>query len=38
MRDNDPDETEGCALYRARADALARAQAAIARRRVKLNK
>lgn len=33
---NDSDETEGRQLYRARADALARAQIAMAKRHVKL--
>ena len=32
--DDDPDETEGRALYRARANALARAQVNYARRKV----
>jgi hypothetical protein len=32
----DPDETAGRALYRARADALAKSQAAIARRPIKM--
>lgn len=38
MRDVDPDETEGRALYRAQADALARAQMSMARRRVTLKR
>lgn len=33
---DDPDETEGRALYRARAEALAQAQLAMGKRRVKL--
>ena len=36
MRNNDPDETEGRALYRARADALANAEIAYGKRAVKL--
>lgn len=35
-RDQDPDETAGRALYRARAEALARAQLAMGQRRVRL--
>ena len=36
-RDDDADETEGRRLYRARANALARAQISMAKRKVKLN-
>lgn len=36
MRHDDPDETEGRRLYRARADKLARVQMNIAKRRVRL--
>lgn len=36
--DNDPDETEGRKLYREQAEALAKAQAAMSKRRVKMSK
>lgn len=36
MSDDDPDETEGRRLYRARADSLAHAEAAMAARRVQM--
>lgn len=38
LRLDDPDETEGRALYRAKAETLARAQMNIARRSVKMAK